>query len=564
MKKLRLKEKTMENNKQTGAHVLKGAMILSIAVFISKIIGILYRIPLTNAIGNSGNGIFGPSFQVYMVMLTLSSVALPTAISKMVSERRAIGAYEDAHKVYKVAMIYSALVGAILSILLWIGADFISAFFFKIPQAAGSMRSLVPAVFLVSVMAVMRGYFQGMSFMTPTAVSQVIEQFVNAVVSVTLAYTFINKSLEAAVTGAAFGTSAGAFFSLSVLVAIYFLIRPTIHKRINKSSVSTNETNKEILKKLLIMSIPIMISSSIFSIMGLIDYSMIYNILPKTIAKLSESGGLATLPISDPTVLANQTEIVSSLAGQFSAKYTSLINLPVSLILTLGMAVIPAISAATARNDFKEVRRKTNMVLKIGMLIAAPAAVGLMVFGEQVIKFLYSSSPDGGQLLAYGSISIIFITLAQITTGVLQGMGKQSIPTVHAAIACGVKVVANLILLSMPSMHIYGVVHSTSICYFVYAVLNIIYLVRTIHIKLNLKKLVVKPVLVAGVMGGVSYLLFNFLVNIFGHANLMMLIVIPIAMMIYGILGLLTRTITIKDLENMPGGNKIVRLLVRE
>lgn len=553
----------MENNKQTGAHVLKGAMILSSAVFISKVIGILYRIPLTGAIGNSGNGIFGPSFQVYMVMLTLSSVALPTAISKMVSERRAIGAYKDAHQVYKVAMIYSALMGAILSILLWFGADFIASFFFKIPEAANSMRSLVPAVFFVSIIAVMRGYFQGMSFMTPTALSQVIEQLVNAIVCITLAYTFIHKSLQAAITGASFGTSAGAFVSLLVLVSIYYMVKPNLYKRINKSTVSTHETNKEILKKLLIMSVPIMISSSVFSIMGLIDYSMMYNILPGTIAKLSESGQLATLPISDPQVLLDQKEIVSSLAGQFSAKYTPLINLPVNLILTLGMAVIPAISAATAKKDFKEVRLKTNMVLKIGMLIAVPASIGLMVFGEQVVKFLFSSSPDGGQLLAYGSISIIFITLAQITTGVLQGMGKQSIPTIHAAIACAVKVVANLILLSRPSMHIYGVVHSTTICYFVYALLNVTYLVRTIHIKISLKKLVIKPLFVASIMGIISAVLFHLSVNMWGHANLMMLILIPIAILIYGFLGLITRTITIKDLENIPGGNKIIRFLVR-
>ncbi|WP_053985558.1 putative polysaccharide biosynthesis protein [Niameybacter massiliensis] len=554
----------MENNKQTGAHILKGAMILSIAVFISKLIGILYRIPLTGAIGDSGNGIFAPSYQVYMVMLTLSSVALPTAISKMVSERRAIGAYEDAHRVYKVAMIYSVLIGAILSVVLWFGADSISTIFFNMPEAALPMKALVPAIFLVAIMAVMRGYFQGMSSMTPTAISQVVEQFVHAIVSVVLAYMLLEKSLEAAVTGASFGTSVGALFALLVLVFVYYLIKPSINKRRRKSRTTTDETNRELLKKILIMSIPIMISSSIFSIMGLIDYSMIYKILPNTIEKMSLAGQLVNLPISDPEVLTSQTAIVNSLAGQFSTKYTTLINLPVNLILTLGMAVIPAISAAVAKQDFKDVRRKTNMVLKIGMLFAAPSAVGLMVFGDQVIRMLYSMAPDGGELLVYGSVSIIFITVAQITTGVLQGMGKQSIPTIHAAIACGVKVIANLILLSMPSMHIYGVVHSTSICYLIYAILNVVYLVRTIHIKINIKKLIIKPILVAAVMGIVSYVLFNLLVKVFGHATLMMLIVIPIAMVVYGVLGLLTRTITAKDLENVPGGRKLINKLFKE
>ena len=321
----------MEQNKHTGTHILKGAMILSIAVFISKIIGILYRIPLTDAIGDAGNGIFAPAYQVYMVMLTLSSVALPTAISKMVSERVAIGAYEDAQRVYKIAMRYSIIVGAILSIVLWVGADVIATTFFNMKEAAWPMRALVPAIFIVAIMAVMRGYFQGMNSMTPTAISQVVEQFVHAIVSVGLAYLLISTSLEAAVVGASFGTSVGALFALGVLVLVYYMMRPSIKKRLRKSKTTTDESSGEILKKILVMSIPIMISSSIFSIMGMIDYTMIYQILPNTIEKISQMGLLDTLPISDPSVLLDQASIVNSLGGQFSTKYTSLLNLPVTL-----------------------------------------------------------------------------------------------------------------------------------------------------------------------------------------------------------------------------------------
>ena len=554
----------MEQNKNTGAQILKGAMILSVAVFISKLIGILYRIPLTGAIGDVGNGISAPAYQVYMVMLTLSSVALPTAISKMVSERMAIGAYEDAQKVYKVAMLYSTFTGIILAAALWFGADAIAYTVFNMPEAAGPMQALVPAIFFVAIMAVMRGYFQGMNSMTPTAVSQVVEQFVNAVVSIVLAYVLLEQGLEAAVVGSSLGTSIGALVALVILIFVYYLLRPSIKKRMRKTKVTTNESSSEILKKILVMSIPIMISSSIFSIMGMIDYAMIYQILPSTIEKITKAGNLAILPISDPSGLMSGAEIVNTLGGQFSTKYTTLLNLPVSIILTLGMAVIPAISAATARQDFKDVRRKTNMVLKIGMLFAAPSAVGLMVFGEQIITMLYPFAPDGGKLLAYGGISVIFITIAQLTTGVLQGMGKQSIPTIHAAIACGTKVVANIILLSMPSMHIYGVVHSTTICYFIYAVLNMIYLRRTIHIKIHIKKLIIKPILVAAIMGIISYVLYSVLYKVIGHVSLVLLIVIPIAVIIYGVLGLVTRTITAGDLENIPGGRKLRGIIFKD
>ena len=186
-----------------------------------------------------------------------------------------------------------------------------------------------------------------------------------------------------------------------------------------------------------------------------------------------------------------------------------------------------------------------------------------MVFSKQIIGMLYASAPDGGELLTYGAISVIFITIAQLTTGILQGMGKQGVPTVHAAIACGVKVIFNIILLSMPSMHIYGVVHSTTICYFIYAVLNVFYLMRTMHMHLNVKQIIIKPILVAGVMGIISYLLYTLLYQLFGHASLCLLIVIPIAAGVYGILGILTKTITVKDLEHIPGGRKIIDFIAR-
>lgn len=551
----------MVKNKNSSQNIVKGAMILAVSVFITKLISIVYRIPVTNALGDIGNGIYSVAYQVYILIITLTSIGLPSAISKLVSERTAVGDYKEAHRVYKIAMSYSVSLAIILSALLWFGAD-AAADFFNMPEAAWPIRALVPAVIIVTIMAVMKGYFQGLQSMSPTAVSQVVEQIVHAVVSIALAYGLLRFGLEAAVVGSTLGVAVGTLFGLLTLIFIYYLIRPTIKKRIHKSKSSEHDSNGEILKKILITSIPIMLSASVFSIMTTIDYRMMSSILPDTIEKIRAMGNIAQLPVA-ADVLHDNKLITDSLVGIFSFKYMTILNLPVSLILTLGMAATPAVAASMAQRDFKDVRKKIRMVLKIGMLFAAPAAIGLTVFGKQVIMFLLPGEPYGGELLAYGAIAIIFITIAQLTSGILQGMGKQHIPTVNALVACGIKVILNLILLPIPIFNVYAVIHSTTICYMIFAALNVFYLLRVIKMKLHAKAIILKPIGIAIVMGIVAKLIYTILYSFKPYNSLWLVLSILIAMIVYGVLGVVTRTITDEDLESIPGGRKISRLLHR-
>ncbi|MGL4800488.1 MAG: polysaccharide biosynthesis C-terminal domain-containing protein, partial [Cellulosilyticaceae bacterium] len=279
-------------------------------------------------------------------------------------------------------------------------------------------------------------------------------------------------------------------------------------------------------------------------------------ILPQTIEKLRVAGEMARLPVSSEVL--HSTELISkSLTGIFSLKYMTILNLPVSLILTLGMAATPAIAASMAKGDKKDVRQKTHMIFKIGMLFAAPSALGLMVFGKEIIMFLLPKEPYGGELLAYGGIAIIFITLAQLSAGILQGMGKQQIPTIHAVIACSIKVVLNVMLLSIPSVHIYGVIHSTTICYMIYAWLNIRYLLKTMGARFHWLDLVIKPVGIAIIMGVVAKGIYMLLYGMKPSVSLWLMVSIGIAVVIYGVLGVVTGTISEKDLANIPGGHKL-------
>lgn len=549
----------MEKN-STQQGIIKGAMILAAASFISKIIGMLYRIPVTSALGDQGMAIYSGAFNIYILLITLSAVGIPSAISKLVSERIAVGAHKDAHRVFKVALAYSTLVAALLAVGMWIGAEQISLIMKQDTTLTMPLRALAPTIIIVTIMAVMRGYFQGMNTMTPSAVSQVVEQLVNAIFSIVLAYAFVKKSIEAAATGSTLGTGLGALAGLIVMICVYYLIRTKLRSRIAKSADYKYESNKVILQRLLVTMIPIVLSTSVFSIMTNIDQGMLYRMLPSSIEYLKDNNLLASLPVTG-AVAMDTANIVDSLAGQYLNKYFTLVNVPVSLILSMGTAAIPAIAASMSLGDLKDIRRKTRMILKVGMLLAVPASIGMAVFAKPIMALIFQGASDGGELLAYGAISIIFITIAQLTAGILQGMGKQQIPTINATIACVVKVVFNFIFLAIPTLHIYAFIHSTTICYIIYALLNVLYLRKNLEMKFNWKNLLIKPLICAGIMGATSYALFAGLNAWMPKPNLWVVIAIPVAAGIYSIVGIITRTITVKDLENIPGGKKIINRL---
>jgi len=235
-------------------------------------------------------------------------------------------------------------------------------------------------------------------------------------------------------------------------------------------------------------------------------------------------------------------------------------NIPVSLILQLGLASVPAIAASMAAGQVKDVRKKTKMIFKVGMLIAAPSAIAFMFFAKPILTLVVGDS-SGSEILSAGAIAILAIAIAQLSAGILQGMSKQSVPTINAAIACGIKIIANLIALSIPKLNIYGFVHSTTICYVIYAILNMYYLQKYLKMKMNWKKILIKPVFCAAIMGLVSLAIYKGLLLVGLSIKLAIIIVMPIAAVIYFVVGIGTHTISKGDLSAIPGGRKLVTLL---
>ncbi len=545
--------------KKSSQSLMKGAMILSIGIFVSRIIGLLYRIPITNIIGDEGNALYNIAYTIYANLLALTAIALPGALSKLVAEREAVGAYREAHHVYHITLRYFTVLAGGLAILMAVGAPWISQVFFPGQDVTMPIQALAPTVVIATVIAIMRGYFQGRSNMTPTALSQVVEQVFNVIFSVLLAYMLVDISLEAGATGSTFGTGIGALAAFIVLLLVYYKEKPQIKKQIRNSPHGKKESTWVILKQILVIMVPMVITTSVFSVMTAIDQSMITRFLPRSIDYLKAHGMTAFIPLGQAAELETGV-VISKLLGQFGFQYTTFINIPISLVLQLAAASVPAIAAAMAMGNYKEVRHKTRLIFKIGLMVAVPCSIAFLLFGEPIIA-LVLTRPTGGKLLAAGGLGLIFITLAQLSAGILQGMGKPQVATFNAIVACAIKVIFNFIGLTIPILNIYGFIHSITLCYLIYAILNIHYLTKLLHFRFNWKKLVLKPLGSSLVMGIVSFLFYVLLQQFLPGSRWNMLLVIPLAMLTYFIVGLRTGAITKQDLLYLPGGKKIVAFL---
>jgi len=466
---------------------VKQAAILAAASILVRLIGFTYRLPLTDLVGDIGNTFYTTAYAAYAFAIILSFGALPAAISKLVSERVALGRYHDAHELFKNAMGAAAVLGVIMGLAMALGANwFTSLRFYLFPEAAYAIRALAPTVFVVALLAVFRGYFQGMNTMMPTAFSQVVEQIFNAVFSIWLAHVFFRTTrVELAAAGAAAGTGIGAVAGLVVVIGIYLLVAKDIRTRAANDARALppggGEKRETQLKALAFTALPIIVSMGIYHIASLIDFGMAgYRIMA--------SGAFA------------QAE-VDELVGQFSGKFILLTILPVSLSVALSQAVIPDISSAKAVMDREAVNHKINTALRISMALSIPAVVGLSVLADPILALLFPNHPEGGWLLRYGAISIIFLALVQVSSGALQGIGQMRLPVIAAFFGVLIKIPINWYLLAIPEINIMGAVISTIACYVVAAGINMFFLYKHTGVLPDFIGAFAKPAIAAAGMG---------------------------------------------------------------
>lgn len=522
---------------------IKQAAILAIASLLVRLLGFLYRLPLTNMLGDEGNGIYSAGFYLYNFFLVMSSAGLPAAISKIVSEKVALEEYRNVKKTFKIALILSSTVGLIFSIVMFVSARFFCNIIGS-PDSYYTILTLSPTVFIVSVMSVFRGYFQGLGTTVPTALSQVIEQIFNAIFSIYLAYLLVGISLPLGAAGGTIGTGIGALAGLIYILMVFLNRKRYINRKLSKKTHKYRvESNREIAIKIIKTAAPIIAGTAIFSMTNLIDMQMVNSRL------------IASKAFTDSQVTA--------LYGQLTGKYVTLTTLPVSISTALATAVLPSIASSMIQKDIKTVRKKIDVSLRLTMIISIPAAIGIGVLADEILLLLFPNYSDGGLLLKWGALSIIFLALCQIITGILQGIGKVATPAKNAFIGSIIKIPINYFLISIPSINVIGAIISTTVCYLVASLLNFITLRKVTKIRPDYNGIFFKPAIASIVMGVFCYFSYKFIFY-FSKSNAMStLISIFIAIIVYLVSLAVIGGFKREDLSLLPMGRKLISILER-
>lgn len=534
------------------------AGILAMASMIVRVIGLLYRAPLTAIIGDEGNGYYGTAYNIYTIILMVSSYSMPSAISKLMAQKLAVGEYRNANRVFRCALTYGVLVGLVGSGLLFFGARFL------VPDVAVCvLQVFAPTVFLFGILGSMRGYFQARGSMVQTSVSQILEQLANAVVSIAAAWLLMQTAVGADPTrraqlgamGSALGTGAGVLIALLFMV---FCFRRSKEGR--KAEILSDATGKEekyriFLRDTVLVITPFMLSGVIMNL----TTSLNQTIYMRMLIDLKGAGETAT----------------TTLYGIFSNKAVVISNIPISIATAVSSAIIPGISAAYARRDETGARRQVGNAIRITSIIAIPSAMGLAVLARPITMLMFPQMESlelASSLLSLLAVTVIFYSISTITNAALQSIGRMNLPLVSAGIALVVQTVVLVALLRFTDLDVRALV-LVSILYsvMIFAV-NQYYLRRFLGIRQDVRRDYLQPLVCAALMGAATKAVY-YLVSMaaepvenlpkgFYFRNLAATAAALLAaVLVYGYTMVRSGTIRRKDLLSMPKGQLLVRLM---
>ena len=521
----------------------KGAVILGIAGIIVKVFGAFFRIPLANIIGDTGMGYYQTAYPVYVLLLTLSTAGIPTAIARLVSERTTEGNHKEAYRIFTVSFRLLLAMGIVTSLLLFLGAPYIVQYMKGEPEAIYSMRSIAPALLFVPIMAAFRGYFQGQQDMTPTASSQVIEQAFRVVFGLSMAVILLPAGLKFAAAGASAGAAAGGFFGLIGIFAIYMRRRSVIRENCRNSPDGESEAAKSILWKIVVIAVPVTIGAAIMPFMTNIDLAIV-------VRRLVQSG--------------YSSAEANSLYGQLSGFATPLINLPQVLTQAIAMSLVPAVASAFSAKDQEFLRYNTAFGIRTAMIIGMPCSVGLMVLSKPIMLLLYpaqqASAVNAAESLFILAFGAIFLSLVQTLTGILQGVKRQLIPVINLAIGAGIKVIITYVLTGIPSVNVKGAAAGTAAAYITAALLNYRAVRKYTGSRPNFSLTFGRPMLSAAIMGAIVWAIYSGLSLLTGNTVATMVSVFC-GVVVYGFCILRFKGITPDEIKMLPKGAKIVAML---
>ena len=593
-----------------------GAAILAIGIMVVKLIGMFYRIPLVNIIGEQGSADFTNAYNIYAVLLTVSTAGLPVAVSKLVSEANALGRANQVQRTFRLALALFLSLGVLSFLVMFFRADMLAGMMHDEKAAAG-IKALAPAVICVGCLSAFRGYSQGHSNMTPTAVSQIIEALCKLVVGLGLAYWLVKGGAteDVAAAGAITGVTVGT------IVALAYMVLSFINRHLQEHSLSDDvpDDAATILKNILRIAIPITLSSSMVGIVTVIDSSLVQGQLQKVLLENPDSWklyqeyvdfapleaaltawkqGLDSGAAANYAALAAQVkenvpaaltlnelvlDVSRTLYGNYSGAL-NIYNLPTSLMAAVTASVIPAVSAALTRRNRKGAARVSGSALRITALLAFPMGIGLFVMGTPIIKLIYPSltADIAGPLLSELGIATLFVCMMLVCNSILQAYGFVNLPVAVMLLGGLLKIVNNYNLVVRPGIGIFGAPFGNVLCFGLCMAMDLVIISRVIPGRPSFVPIFAKPAAASALMGLGAWAVYGLGSKLLmatgklcvvdettkqalelsrtGNAFVALLAIL-VAVVIYGMLVIALRAISRDDLALMPKGDKIAKIL---
>ena len=538
--------------KRESNFVVQGS-ILAVAGIIVRLIGILYRVPMTNIIGDEGMGYYSTAFNVYNIMLILSSYNLPLAVSKMVSARMAKGQYRNAVRVLKAALVYATVVGGIACFITWNFADFFATTAFNTPFCVYALKTLAPTIWIMAYLGVLRGFFQGHGTMIPTAISQIFEQVINAVISVVAAGVLFKIGLDSnrvynttgypqafGAAGGTIGTGAGALAALLFMLLLFSIYWPVVKRRKRRDRSRRTDSYGDISVTFLFTVVPVIISSAVYNINAVVDNSIM-------------AYGMEAL---------GRGKEFLSLWGIYNNKYMLLVHVPLAMANSLSSSLIPSLSGAVARKEKGAVIAKTSLAIRFAMLIAIPSAVGLTVLSAPINNLLFKSgdNTEAIRMLITGSAAVIFLSMSTVTNAILQGINHMNVPVRNAFISLILHIGVLYLMLMVFKMGIYSMVFANIAFAVFMCILNAIAIRRYLNYRQEIVKTFLLPAVASAFMGAAAFGVYKGVTLIIKSNLLGTIFAVLAAIAVYGVLLIKLRCVDEEELYSMPGGTKVIRL----
>lgn len=520
---------------------MQGVIVLMFSQVIIKIVGLVYKLYLTNreGFGDKGNAIYSSAFQIYALFLTISSIGVPNSISKLVSSKVAIGDNKGAYRIFKIAFAMFGILGFVGSSILFFGAEYIANVYLQIPEAELTILALSPSVFLVSVESVLKGYFNGRENLSVTANSQSLEQIFKTVLTILIVEQIASISSKNTIlmaAGATLATTLATLFSLFYLYKYFIKRKKEVWQEVISSKIHKKDSVIKIIKSILVVSIPIALSALFSATTKTIDALTVVRILKNVIGEKE-----ATLTY-----------------GILSGKIDTLITLPFSFNIAFATALVPTISAAIAKKELNIAKRRIEFSILVTILIGIPCSICMCIFSSQILDLLFPNASSGSEMLSIASWIIIFVVLTQTINGALQGLGKINVPVIAFGVGSIIKLVFNIALI--PIIGVNGAIISSIMSHMFSFAICFIALRKSIDIDFKISKFIVKPIIASAIMALVSYWSYIRLCSLI-QCKLLLIICLLIGIISYIISIFILKILSQEEIFMIPYGQKTYKKL---